>query len=141
MGNKGYEIPIHDDLAAHYPSNGVVQTFCCSLHSTCSDGNCCSRNNSLVNSLTPLTNHVADLGGLNVCLDKERTFSSSSMVSEVCGGGFGPINTNTILKVALPNSKEDCSSKETLLVSDKHRPFYTNAKVEEVINCDAKTIM
>lgn len=95
--------------------------------------------------------------------EKERTFSSSSTVSEhsICPPPSSnctnsnrnsnlEISRNQILKVALPNSKEDCSSNETLLLQMqsqlpaavcKSRPFYTNTKVEEVLNCDGKTMM
>lgn len=49
--------------------------------------------------------------------DKERTFSSSSTVSELSDfvRNEQPLCAATILKVALPNSKEDCSSDDALL--------------------------
>lgn len=57
-----------------------------------------------------------------------------------------PLNAQTILKVALPNMKEDCTSDESLLTmsmqnADKVKPIYTNSKVDEVLNYDGKTIL
>lgn len=52
-----------------------------------------------------------------------------------------------MLKVALPNMKEDCTSDESLLMTlslqnaDKVKPIYTNSKVDEVLNYDGKTIL
>lgn len=124
-----------------------------------------------------IPNNNNSFGHSEIGVEKERTFSSSSTVSEQsiipinnnnsssnsnCTNSFSKnndnnssidnINTNQILKVALPNSKEDCSSNEKLLLkmqpvivagqhSSKIRPFYTNAKAEEVINGDGKTMM
>lgn len=94
---------------------------------------------------------------------KERTFSSSSTVSEAsvyCAPPPPPppslsctnLAPNIILKVALPNTKEDCSSNDKLLtqqihhhptefVSDKLRQFYENTNVESVLSCDGITSM
>lgn len=100
---------------------------------------------------------------------KERTLSSSSTVSEAsvyCPKAQVPqdqqpektqqiensnkLTQNMILKVALPNSKEDCSSNEKLLTqkqlqypsADKLRQFCnTNANIENVLNFDGITSM
>lgn len=138
--SDGYEIPINDSTVLSSSPFSIVQ-------------------NSHINN----TNSDLELG-----LEKERTFSSSSTVSEhstVCANSelaSATINPHhhqhhQILKVALPNSKEDCSSNEALLlpvthhhppatasaavVVEKVKPFYTNAKIEEVFNCDGKTMM
>lgn len=109
---------------------------------------------SLTNSTSSFINNLQTLS--KDCLDKERTFSSSSTVSET--SIHQPPSTTvaqpliphqTILKVALPNMKEDCTNNESesLLLtmpmqnSDKVKPIYTNSKVDEVLNYDGKTIL
>ncbi|XP_037036977.1 protein sevenless isoform X3 [Bradysia coprophila] len=115
---------------------------------------------SLTNSTSSFINNGQTLS--KDCLDKERTFSSSSTVSEtsiVCvqppppptsvqpAPIAQPLSAHTILKVALPNMKEDCTSDESLLTTvpmhnaDKVKPIYTNSKVDEVLNHDGKTIL
>lgn len=108
---------------------------------------------SLTNSTSSFINNLQTLS--KDCLDKERTFSSSSTVSEtsiVCAQPPAtttaqPLSAHTVLKVALPNTKEDCTSNESLLMtmpmqnSDKVKPIYTNSKVDEVLNYDGKTIL
>lgn len=91
--------------------------------------------------------------------NKERTFSSSSTVSEtsLCFAYATPtsktLGQNVILTVALPNAKEDCTSNENLLTSDirnstnlkqdKIRQFYTIAPaIDDVTHCeDGITLM
>lgn len=141
---NGYEIPLSD----------------CGCTGSCTNygGNCCDRSTeSNPNSLSSnkehqRQNHIQHhnlhhhhnhhLDNLDLSpMDKERTFSSSSTVSE---SSLSPV---VLLKVALPNSKEECSSNEALLSHqplagiDKLRPFYTNAKAEEFLHCDGKTMM
>lgn len=110
---------------------------------------------SLTNSTSSFINNLQTLS--KDCLDKERTFSSSSTVSEtsiVCVQPPSsaqttiaqPLSAHTILKVALPNMKEDCTSDDQLLTmsmqnGDKVKPIYTNSKVDEVLNYDGKTIL
>lgn len=55
--------------------------------------------------------------------DKKRTFSSSSTVSELSDSvrNEQPLCAATILKVALPNTKEDCSSDDALLEHHSRR--------------------
>lgn len=109
---------------------------------------------SLTNSTSSFINNLQSLS--KDCLDKERTFSSSSTVSETSivqqpppasTTIAQPLSAHTVLKVALPNTKEDCTSNESLLMtmpmqnSDKVKPIYTNSKVDEVLNYDGKTIL
>lgn len=117
---------------------------------------------SLTNSTSSFINNNNNQKTLSKdCLDKERTFSSSSTVSEtsiVCVQPPVPppsslatigqsLSAHTILKVALPNMKEDCACDESLLTTipmqnaDKVKPIYTNSKVDEVLNYDGKTIL
>lgn len=85
---------------------------------------------------------------------KNRTISTSSTVSET--SVFHPVtNNNLILTVALPNSKEDCTSNEKLLMTSQqqtiHTPdistkklqlLYANSDIENAIrNCDGITSM
>lgn len=166
--SNGYEIPIPDTGGLHtfIQNNCNDRNSCISCGGGCADSggsntNSLSSNHRLPNLHQLQHNkmlHHAQLPSSD-CLDlnsveKERTFSSSSTVSEssICPTPHGQLSAATILKVTLPNSKEDCSSNEALLShhqthnlhtnsSDKLRPFYTNAKVEDVLNCDGKTMM
>lgn len=93
---------------------------------------------------------------------KNRTISTSSTVSET--SVFHPVSPNSnnlvtknvILAVALPNSKEDCTSNEKLLMTSEqpatHTPdtistkklqqLYANSNIENAIrNCDGITSM
>lgn len=82
---------------------------------------------------------------------KNRTISTSSTVSET--SVFHPVQTNSnnlILSVALPNSKEDCTSNEKLLMTSqqqtihtqKLQQLYANSNIENAIrNCDGITSM
>lgn len=92
---------------------------------------------------------------------KNRTISTSSTVSET--SVFHPVQPNSnnlvtknvILTVALPNSKEDCTSNEKLLMTSQPQPIHTpdintkklqqlyaNSNIETAIrNCDGITSM
>lgn len=90
-------------------------------------------------------------------VSKNRTISTSSTVSET--SAFHPIqpnSNNVILTVALPNSKEDCTSNEKLLMTSqqsaqnnpsdistkKLQQLYANANIENaILNCDGITSM
>lgn len=108
------------------------------------------------------TNSEKNISNLNNN-NKERTFSSSSTVSDssLCypyterpspppladTHATNALNQNIILTVTLPNAKEDCTSDDNLLASDirnttdlkqdKIRQFYSIAPViDDVSNCD-----
>lgn len=93
-------------------------------------------------------------------IPKNRTISTSSTVSET--SVFHPVSNNSnlvtknvILTVALPNSKEDCTSNEKLLMTSqqqsihphdisakKLQQLYANSNIENaILNCDGITSM
>lgn len=92
---------------------------------------------------------------------KERTFSSSSTVSEASIYSGHPnqqetnLPNNVVLKVTLPNIKEHCTSNENLLSEpiqtappietalyhDKLKRFYAETNDDNVISCDGITSM
>lgn len=97
---------------------------------------------------------------------KERTFSSSSTVSEtsVCcptqtcilksqpqpnnsnnNNNNSLTQKNVILTLQSPNVKDNCSSKENVLnhqlKSDKIRQMYANTHLDHVLSCDGITSM
>lgn len=126
------------------PLTGPIEEHIC-------DGNSVQNDHDITPTPLELSNLILD--NLN---NKERTFSSSSTVSEssICYPSYtmpsstnDHLNQNVILTVALPNAKEDCSSNDNLLTDDirqstdlKHdkiRQFYSIAPtIDDLSNCD-----
>lgn len=160
--SNGYEIPLADDddeVVDHFPCTNFP--YCCDTTSSISST---SNTNSLGgsrhhqhlshhhNHFDPATDdrrhHSVGSSG-----DKERTFSSSSTVSEHSDltRNEQPLCAATILKVALPNTKEDCGSHDALLMEHQqrcHNHFATdlyakaNKRDAQVLACgETKTMM
>lgn len=103
---------------------------------------------------------LSNLKNANSTNTKNRTISTSSTVSET--SVFHPVSNNNdlvtknvILTVALPNSKEDCTSNEKLLMTSqqssihpndvtakKLQQLYANSTIDNaILNCDGITSM
>lgn len=134
--SNGYEIPLpdEDELDDHFRETNCP---CCFDSSSLSSAS----NTMSLGSRHPSSNHQPSPTNPNLQFeqhnhhpdhhhhhhrtvspsrpagDKERTFSSSSTVSELSemARNEQPLCAATILKVALPNTEEDCSSDDALL--------------------------
>lgn len=121
--SNGYEIPLadEDELNDHFRETNCP--CCIDSSSVSSSSNTISLESRHPSNYQPsLSNPIFDHQSISptrpVC-EKERTFSSSSTVSELSNDQ--PLCATTVLKVALPNTKEDCSSDETLLEHHNRR--------------------
>lgn len=130
-----YEIPLRGHNDEHFNDDSNVQ-----MRPDIS---------TMISSSLPLDSNI-----------KERTFSSSSTVSEtsLCYPYAAPpppntiLSQNVILTVALPKTEIDCSSDVDLFTPEIHTPtdltkdkiqqlYSMAAKIDDISNCDGITLM